>query len=107
MRRRPMRGRPRPAGMSRRPMPPSQRIRPAVMPQRPRPMPAGMSRPRPAVMRPMPMRPTPRPAVPMRPQAGMSSKGGGRSPMGIGRMSANAMKMLKGGALAKKKAYKK
>ena len=93
MRRRPMRGRPRPAVM-------------------PRPRPAVMSRPRPAVMprprpRPMPMRPTPRPAVPMRPQAGMSSKGGGRSPMGIGRMSANAMKMLKGGALAKKKAYKK
>jgi len=43
----------------------------------------------------------------MRPQAGMSSKGGGRSPMGIGRMSANAMKMLRGGALAKKKANKK
>ena len=98
---------------------PSPRPRPAVMPQRPRPRPAVMPqrpRPRPAVMpggmnmpggfggptprpSPMPMRPTPRPAVPMRPQAG-------QSPMGIGRMSANAMKMLKGGALAKKKAYK-
>lgn len=104
---------PRPAG--------TPRPRPAVMPQGPRP---AVQRPRPAVMpggmnmpgafggptprpSPMPMRPTPRPAVPMRPQAGMGSKGGGRSPMGIGRMSANAMKMLKGGALAKKKANKK
>lgn len=95
---------PRPAGMPR-PRPAVQRPRPAVMPGGMN-MPGAFGGPTPRPS-PMPMRPTPRPAVPMRPQAGMSSKGGGRSPMGIGRMSANAMKMLRGGALAKKKANKK